>query len=555
MIKISLFGGEAPLYPSDNLPLPYAAFAQNCMFDAGTLRGFGAAEPRGFTVDPTTVDAAVYRPEVQEWLLQFPQRTDVIQRAHASDSYKRAYWFSAAHPPRYADFSLITAGAKQPGGYYLLGIPAPATQPVIQIDVATNPDGSPVDHDALGHSPIYRSFTYTYVSNFGEESGPYLPSDGSALPQHKMYEGDKVKMTGFVIPSGNYPLNAGKIRIYQTNTAGNFVRVATVPISTLEHVWVNTDPTGAQMATTLTMPPVDTMKGACLTSYGYMVGFSGHTVYCSDTYMYHSWPSTYARPCKFEVLRVFPAPEGAYVLTTGGPYLLIGTDPSNTQLVEVQTDDICLSATSICDLGGAVAFASQNGICVLSSQGVQRVSDGIFNHLSWDKIGAADLRLVRHTSQIALLGPQSYIFSFTGDETKWVRSTLAPKLAFSDEEQGYLMYNSGTNLLKYDSNPDATGAYEWHSPRLDLASPKPLNCWRVKAEGYSDLSFKVLVDGYVIQDWLRLPADADADGYLYGRLPPYRQGRGVELQFKGTSPMTSFLLASSFMEMKGEQGV
>lgn len=555
MIKISLFGGEAPLFPSDNLPLPYAAFAQDCMFDAGTLRGFGASEPRGFTVDLSTVDATVYRPETQEWLLQFPQRTDVIQRAHASDSHKRAYWFSAAHPPRYADFSLLTSGAKQPGGYYLLGVPAPASAPVILVTVAKNPDGSDVDHSKLGHLAIYRSFTYTFVSNFGEESGPYLPSDGSALPQHLMFEGDKVKISNFVVPSGNYPLNAGKIRVYQTNTAGRFVRVATIPISSGAYEWVNTDPTGAEMATTLTMPPVDTMKGACITSYGYMVGFSGNTVYCSDAYMYHSWPSVYARPCKHEVLRVFPAPEGAYVLTTGGPYLLVGTDPNNTQLVEIQTDDLCLSASASCDLGGAVAYASQNGVCLLTSQGVECTSKSIFNHLEWAKINAVALRFVRHTSQIVMLGPQSYIFSFDGDETKWVQSSLVAKVAFADSEQGHMMYGVGGTLVKFDSDPLHGGAYEWHSPRLDLASPQPLNCWRVKAENYVDISFKVVVDGHVVQDWLKLPVLEDTDGYLYGRLPPYRQGRGIELQFKGSSQLTSFVLAASFREMKQEQGV
>lgn len=555
MIKISLFGGEAPLYPSDNLPLPYAAFAQDCMFDAGTLRGYGASESRGFAVDSSTVDAVVYRPEQQEYLLQFPQRTDVIQRAHASDSYKRAYWFSEAHPPRYADFTLLTAGEKHPSGYFLLGIPAPASAPVIKVTAAKNPDGTDVNHSALGHLPIYRSFTYTFVSNFGEESGPYLPNDGSALPQHLMFEGDKVEMSNFVLPSGNYPLNAGKIRVYQTNTAGRFVRVATIPISSGSHTWVNTDPTGAEMATTLTMPPVADMKGACLTSYGYMVGFAGHTVYCSDIYMYHSWPSVYARPCKYEILRVFPAPEGAYVLTTGGPYLLVGSDPNNTQLVEVQTDDICLSASAICDLGGAVAYASQNGVCLLSSEGVRRISDTIFNHLEWAKIGAASLRFIRHTTQIVMLGPQSYIFSFTGDETKWIRSSLTARVAFSDDEKGHMMYNSGNTLVKFDSNPSVAGPYEWRSPRLDLASPLPLNCWRIKAEDFSELSFKVLVDGYVVQDWLRLPAAEDTDGFMYGRLPPYRQGRGVEVWFKGTSQLTSFLLASSFKEMKQEQGV
>lgn len=556
MIKVSQFGGEAPLFSPETLPLPFAALAMDCMFDSGSLRGFGATEPTAHTVRALSKDAALYIPEAGvEYLMCFPQRTDFIFNAHAGDSWKRAYWFSDTHPPRYGAHDVIIGqDGAYPSSYYLLGMPAPEIAPIVTVVGATDSNGNAIDHTALGDDPLYRSVTYTYVNDYGEESGPYLPSDGSALPSVVMYDGDKLHITNMVPLSGNYPLTAGKIRVYQTNTAGNFVRMAEIAMSAGEVTYVNTDPSGAQLSTGLTMPPVSGMKGACLTSYGYMVGFAGNTLYCSDAYLYHSWPTSYAKPCKFEILRVFPSPQGAYVLTTGGPYLLVGTDPANTQLVDVITDDVCLSAESACDVGGACVYASQNGLSMLSDSGVQGLTNQVFNHLSWSKLSPAKMKLVRHSGQVVCFGEgASWVYTQGSAETQWVRSSITADVAFTEPETGaMLMGSQGKALVRFDSRPNANASYEWVSPRIDLPSPVPYACYRAHAEEFSDLQFRVLCDGRPVNEWTQLPVDAAHDGYVYGRLPSYRLGRGIQVAFKGTSQMYEFLLASSFKEMKSE---
>lgn len=557
MIKIDSFGGEAPLFPKEALQLPYAAFAKGCVFDSGELRGFGAPIKRGNHIVPASAKTlSLYKPQDIEYLLTFPVRTDVIHNAHAGDQWRRVYWFSENHAPRYGDSTAVLSGLGPfPGSYYELGVPAPVSQPVIEIIPAKDAEGNVIDHVALGHDPIYRSFTYTYVTDFGEESGPWLPADGSAVPQHKMYEGDVVKITDMAPLTGNHPAANGKINVYQTDLAGGFLRVKVLPMSESSTEFVNTAVTGPIIRTALTMPPVAGMKGACLTSYGYMVGFKDSTVYLSDTYLYHSWPSTYAKPCKHKILRVFPSSQGAFVLTEGGPYLLIGTDPANTQLVQIETDEVCTSASACCDLGGAVAFVSANGLCMLSASGVQLLTEAIFDHLSWSALSLDNCSLVRHMGRILLnTGDGGYLFSSGGPRSMWVRHDLRIRVAVTDFSGGEALYavTGSTDLMGFDLNAASFLPYEWHSPDIVLKGPVPFTCWRLFAKEYSNLLFRVEADGVVIRDWMQVPLDVAKNGYVYGRLKPYRNSRTIVVKFKGTSKLLSFVLAPSFEAMRDE---
>lgn len=557
MIKIDKFGGEAPLYPKEGLPLPFSSFAKGCQFDSGELRGFGAPVKRGTHFVPVNAKSlSMYKPQDIEYLLSFPARTDVIHNAYAGDVYRRVFWFSPSHPPRYGDSTVVLSGTgPYPGSYYQLGVPAPVSQPVVSITTALDEDGNPVDHVALGHDPIYRSYTYTYSTDFGEESGPWLPSDGSSISQHKMYEGDKVTISNLQPLTGNYPATQGRINVYQTDLNGAFLKVKVLPMTAQTGEFVNTDASGPIMRTGLTMPPVSGMAGACLTTFGYMVGFKDSTIYCSDTFLYHSWPSTYAKPCRHKILRVFPSPQGAYVLTEGGPYLLLGTDPSNTQLVTIPTDEVPLSATACCDLGGAVGFVSANGLCMLSETGVELLTKEIFNHLTWSALGLKDCEMVRHMGRILLNQANGgYVFTSGPADTQWVRHDMRVRAALTDFEGGEMLYAvvGSTDLMAYDANPTDELAYEWHSPDLVLDSPVPYTCFRVFAKEYSDLWFRVEANGVVVRDWFQIPLAVDKNGYVYGRLKPYRHSRTLVIKFRGTSKLMSFLLASSFEAMKDE---
>lgn len=558
MILLDAFGGEAPLYPKEALLPPYASFARGCKFDSGELRGFGAPVRRAQHFVPALTESmSLYKPADFEYLLTFPHRTDVVHNAHAGDQFKRVYWFSENHPPRYADVNTVLAGlGPYPSSYFTLGIPAPTAQPVVEIIGAVDDEGVLIDHVALGHDPIYRSYSYTYSSDFGEESGPWLPSDGSAAPQHKMYVGDKVRISNMQIVAGNYPMTQGKINVYQTDLAAGFLKVAVLPASTQTVEFVNTDVSGPILRTALTMPPVAGMKGACLTSYGYMVGFEGNTLYCSDTYLYHSWPSTYAKPCRHKILRVFPSPQGAYVITDGGSYILMGTDPSNTQLVIVESDEVCTSAYACCDLGGAVAFVSANGLCMLSETGVTLLTSEIFDHLSWGSLSLQQARLTRHMDRILISTPQArYVYSTGDPSVQWVRLDVPIRVAITDSEGGEALYTAegDTNLYAFDADANVSLPYSWHSSNIVLDSPRPYSCFRLFAREYTDLSMKLEVDGVVVMDWFQIPLDVARNGYVYGRIKPYRNSRTFVIKFRGTSKLMSVVLSSSFEAMRNEQ--
>ena len=64
--------------------------------------------------------------------------------------------------------------------------------------------------------------------------------------------------------------------------------------------------------------------------------------------------------------------------------------------------------------------------------------------------------------------------------------------------------------------------------------------------------FRVEADGVVIRDWMQVPLDVAKNGYVYGRLKPYRNSRTIVVKFKGTSKLLSFVLAPSFEAMRDE---
>ena len=76
--------------------------------------------------------------------------------------------------------------------------------------------------------------------------------------------------------------------------------------------------------------------------------------------------------------------------------------------------------------------------------------------------------------------------------------------------------------------------------------------YRIFAKEYSDLWFRVEANDVVVRDWFQIPLAVDKNGYVYGRLKPYRHSRTLVIKFRGTSKLMSFLLASSFEAMKDE---
>ena len=140
---------------------------------------------------------------VQECWLTFADDTNVVGSMIADEAMGRVYWTSESHEPRMSFWTAaVVASGPYPVNAYQLGIPLPKAAASVSATggVAAN---------------VTRSYTYTFVNDLGEESGP---APASALVTNKS------DATWTLTGMDAAPANSGAVT-GRTNVAGNIVRL------------------------------------------------------------------------------------------------------------------------------------------------------------------------------------------------------------------------------------------------------------------------------------------------------------------------------------------
>jgi len=306
VLNISDFSGMLPIKDPTLLPDNYAQECSNTFLYRGGLRGFRISQPVFTLVRPST-SKQVYRiplnDNIEDWTnsvwLEFPDPfMSVLRNPTVGDQYNRYYFFPSdkfvadggpwMNVPFYAPLSNIQAG----GPFYVLGITAPTTAPLVHAPLTSgslgtsapsavgattlnfintpavsvgmtvadvtvpaallsgtaviapvtatvvtinNPVAAPGvgTGDAITFTDLaeVRSYVYTYVSAYDEEGPPSPPTLGTGGTSGNW------KITVYS-PSASDLLNRNLayIRIYRTVTdaSGNatFYQVVQLPIST-----------------------------------------------------------------------------------------------------------------------------------------------------------------------------------------------------------------------------------------------------------------------------------------------------------------------------------
>lgn len=164
-VALKAFRGSAPRYSNRLLEGNQAQRAWNCRITSGRLDPIKG--PSLVTSLPS-VGAPIrtkfrYRHFVNgaptdNWLV-WAQDVDVQLSPLSNDERGVFYFTSADFEPRVSSYELAVAGAHYPNAWYALGVPSPTTAPTL------TPSG--------GTAPVEsRSYAYTFVTPWGEESGP-----------------------------------------------------------------------------------------------------------------------------------------------------------------------------------------------------------------------------------------------------------------------------------------------------------------------------------------------------------------------------------------------
>lgn len=411
-IRIQNMGGIAPRVSPRLLPLSAAQISDFTKLWSGNVTAFhtGRALPDQMPIAPVRT---IFHIE-GAWLA-WKTDVDVVIgfTPNASDQLGRLY-YTGDGVPKVIQQSIARAEAPTPTSAFPLGVVPPTHAPII----TTTPPGSPAE---------FRTYVFTWVTAFGEESVPSPASDvinvQDGVPALVDYSAS--------LP----PPNVTRVRIYRSN-GGPFIFVHELPqfVGQWSDAATNEDiENNEQLVSQHWYPPDPRMQGLVGTPNGFLAGFWGNKVGFSVPYQPHAWPPEYVKTFDYPVVALGTFGTTVVVFTTGYTYLVDGMDPTNLSIVRVPDAYPCVSKASVSTGDRGVYYACLSGLGFVGSGGVQIVTKDLMDENDW--------ALWKPRTMLGTVYDGFYFGFFRGD-----RQTASP----NESGSGFML----------DINDRATGSYE-----------------------------------------------------------------------------------------------
>lgn len=547
LFRTRLFRGEIPSAAPELLPPEHAALAQNCDLARGTLAplaGLGAATPLPHAGDVRRIFLLE-----GDWLA-WTAPVSVV-RAFAEDSAGRIFIFGDG-PAQLTDHALATtgAGAAYPNGTLRLGIPAPQTAPVLELEGEA---GEEVTRSS--------SYVYTLCAPWSEggaalrESAPSPPT-----PVVDVSDGQSVRVSGFALPvlAG---LTVSHIRVYRTvaGTSGAaYLFVAEIPATQGAYVdaLAEADLPGDALETEGWDAPPDALAGCIATDNGVLVGHAGNTLYVSPARVPYAFPRDendgsvdYRRFCESEVMGLGHMGGIVVAATRTRPYLLEGADPASMTLRPLPFMQGCVSGASLVNIPGGVAYASAEGLFVLRGVSGECVTRGLFTREQWQELapqdwcavlyGGAYLAFVRGTGA-------GYRIAFDGSECQCFALPGAVWGAHVDPQTDtlHLLTESAGASAVQAFKQGAPLSYAWQS--RDIVTGIAVTPRAAQVRG--DFAAGGSVTFTLVQDGAEVFAHEVTDDAVF-RLPGGARARRYAIRLEGTALVREVRLGLSVSEV------
>ena len=447
----------------------------------------------------------------------------------ADDTTERTYYTGDGFP-KWTDNVLGLASAPYPTAWRQLGIPAPASAPML------------VASGGVSALTETRFYTYTYISDKGEEGA------NSAISVMLTCKTDaQISITNLqAAPAGSFGIN--RIRIYRTQSNGTssdpflFLReIASTFNSTTDD---NRTLGDVLPTTTWLTPPADM---TCLTGLwnGMMAGISGNSVRVCEAYKPYAWPLAYeVIPPNAKPVALATFGQSLLVLTTAKPVLVTGGTPDSLDSQPIEVRQACVSARSVVGFGHGVAWACPDGLAYYGAGGAKMITAGLLTRDDWQAL--APSTLVGTMYEGAYLGFYTVggvIKGFLVDPmnpTGLFFLDLLAQAAYFDEYQDQLYLLDGVSIKKWDAGAAMTTVFR---SKL-FHSPKPINlaCAEIVADTYP-VSFKLYADGVLRHACIALEQTPF-------RLPAGYRAQNWQIELSSMGAVQGCALASSMAELR-----
>lgn len=462
--------GSRPLVSDWLLPQNAAASARNCKLRSGEITPIVAAKK--VATIPGGARYTFYRipgSPSDYWLSFVDPNVDVVEGPLVNDAYSRFYWTGDGSFPKYNTLDRIKTGV----GPWTLGIPSPTAAPSVA--------------GSSGSTNETRAYVYTWVTGYGEESGP-SPA--------KLETADATQnwvITGFTSAPPGTARNITKLRIYRTvtgsTTAGGYFFVSEQDnnISTYTDNASNASIALRRMLDTqIYGAPPTNLKNLTLMPNGFLVGTSGRDIWFSVPYKPHAWPPNYVLSIDADPVALAVAGSSLFILTNSTPYMATGIRPEAISLSRIMTVAPCVSKRSVVSSPQfGVLYASHNGLVRISQSGVDLITREIIDERDW-----ADLLPGTLTAALDDVNYTAYNGFRTGfilDLAKGHFITLSKPLDFdsiwTDRYSGDAMVNRVNYLYTWDPPSGDPTNWTWRSKKFDVFDPVNIGAVQIRFEG------------------------------------------------------------------------
>lgn len=407
-----------------------------------------------------------------------------------------------------------------------------------------------------------RIYIYTWIAN---ESGlimESMPSPPSG--EMEVYPGGTVSLSGFGVAPTTDGYNATGVRIYRA-TAGTYLLVAERTLAQIASGYtdeVAAASLGEACPSIAWDEPPAGLKGLINLPNGMMAGFVGRDVYFCEPYRPYAWPGTYTQVVDAPVVGLGRMDTTLVVLTQGAPYFMQGAGPEYVTVVKSDLEQACVSKRSIVSMGGAVLYASPDGLMMLAPGKSQILTAALFDRADWQTLNPSSIHAYGHDSR--------YIAFYTkSDGTKggFVVDLASAQMTlhtlgagaevdilggYTDlrNDQLYLV-NANKQVVKWDGGAARTG--KWRSKLFALPQITGFSCVQVEAQAWTDAAGNA-VAAYPAGQTARVYCDGTLihTQTLIERAPfrlPAVQGRDWELELDVKGEIFHVAIAQSMSEI------
>jgi len=479
VLNLNQFTGMVPRRASALLPNVTAQNAVNSRLLGGTLKALRQPNLIASGISGSSVSRLTFEDD-STFLYTSPKfGVDIIQAPILGDSFDRFYKFNDGIP-QYNTADRIKAGQS----WFDLGVPEGRQPP--SVTVTANVDTT------LNETRVY---TYTLVSEYGEESAP---AETTTLV------GDIGANWNISILETSFPLtematrNITKIHIYRTVTGfstASLFRIATISIPTsgaatfVDNLTAYDAAQGSILNSTTWQPPPSNLEGAVVMPNGFLIGWAGKNIYMSEAYRPHAWPTNYQQAIEFDIIGLGVFGQSVVAATQGSPYIGSGVTPTSLNFRKTNSVEPCLSRRSIVSTLYGVVYASPNGLVLVNGPQPQIVTKNLLTKYEWQEAYNPDgiIAAPYYNQYLAFFRPnEGFIFDPSEPASAFIKVTNPDSVIdlTADNYTGEVLLLTTNSLYTWDAEGSPLRTYTWRSK--EFVAPKPLNfgAARITFEGY-----------------------------------------------------------------------